>query len=144
MNQNPKNSKDLNFLNEFNLKHFYISFDKLIINSLNYGNMHFFITINFTENIKNKNKIEKEIKKLNNMLNNIGLWSWNIIVSEKNKNENYHIHLILAVRSCIEYNDIIENNILFYLINNYEIDTRYKNKFLYKIYRYKKNFKILI
>ena len=30
----------------------------------------------------------------------------------------------MGVKSCIGYNDIIENNILFFLRNNYEIDTK--------------------
>ena len=52
-NQNKK----YDFLINFNLKHLFLSFDELIINSLNEGNMYFFITINFFKDIKNKDKI---------------------------------------------------------------------------------------
>lgn len=136
-----QNIDNNNNFNSFNLKHLYISFDELIINSLNCGNMHFFITINFSKDIKDKNKLEKEIKKLRNIIKNIDLWSWDLIVSEKNKNENYHLHSIIAIRSCIGYNDIIENNILFYLRSNYEIDT--KISFCLKFIDIKKTLKYL-
>ena len=137
---NNFNCKDY-FLNNFNLKHLFISFDELIVESLNEGNMHFFLTINFSKNIKNKEKIEKEIIKLEKLIIEIDLWSWHLIVSEKNKNENYHLHLILSVRSCIGYNDIIENNILFYIRNNFEIDT--KINFCLKFLDIKKTLKYL-
>lgn len=69
------------------------------------------------------------------------MWSWHLIISEKNKNNNYHLHLILCVRSCIGYNDIIENNILFYLRNNYEMGT--KINFCLKFIDIKKTLKYL-
>jgi len=80
----------------------------------------FFIIINFEKNI---NEIEN-LKKLNKLLVNLNFWSWHIFVSEKYKSGFYHVYCLLVIRSCIGYNDIINNNLLFYIRNKYEINTK--------------------
>ena len=49
---------------EINIKYLYIYMDQVIFESLNYGNLHFFITINFSEEIKCKKKVSHKIEKL--------------------------------------------------------------------------------
>lgn len=113
-----------NIKEKFNKKKLFIYMDEIIIRSINEGNLHFFITINFIEKIDKKKELEIKIKKLENIIEEIELLSWYNIVSEKNLNKNYHLHIILAIKSLIGFNNIIENNIKFYLINNYEIDSK--------------------
>lgn len=115
--------------------------DELIIKSLNDGNIHFLITINFENEIKNKREINKKIKELENKIKNIELISWYNLTIEKNKKNNYHIHFILAIKSLIGYNDVIENNLKFFLVNNYEIDT--KVSILWKFIDIKKGWRYL-
>ena len=134
---------------KMNLKHLYIYMDEIINKSLNEGNIHFFITINFQEDIKSNIILKKKIKELEKLLNEIELISWYNIISELNKNENQHLHGILAVKSLLGYNNVLENNIKFFLINNYEIDIKLNTcwnfldikkswRYLYKEYEKKK------
>lgn len=134
---------------KINLKHLYISMDEVINNSLNEGNIHFFLTINFQETIIKKD-IKKKIKNLEEIINKIELISWYNITTELNKKNNYHIHGIIAIKSLIGYNNNIENNIKFCLINKFEIDTKLNVcwnfidikkswRYLYKEYENKKN-----
>ena len=116
-NENEKKEK-------LNKKHFFILMDEIIDKSINDGNLHFFITINFTKNTNNKKDLKKKIKELEKILKNIELLSWYNLVSEKNQNKNYHLHILIAIKSLIGYNNVIENNIKYLLINNYEIDTK--------------------
>lgn len=109
---------------DFNIKHLYIYMDEVINNSLNEGNIHFFITVNFQEQIKKKKIIKKEIERLEKIIEEVELVSWYNITTELNKNKNYHLHLIISIKSLIGYNNVIENNIKFFFINNYEIDTK--------------------
>ena len=98
--------------------------DGIINKSLNEGNIYFFITINFKGNIKKNSEIKKKIKELEILTNQIELISWYNIIPEFNKNGNFHIHLILTVRSLPGFNDVLGNNIKYFLINNYETDTK--------------------
>ena len=50
--------------------------------------------------------------------------SWYNIASEKNLNNNCHINAILSIKPLIGFNNVIENNIKFFLINNYEVDLK--------------------
>lgn len=110
--------------NKINLKHLFIYMDEIITSSLNEGNIHFFVTINFQENIKEIKILEKKIKDLEEKLKEIEMISWYNITAEKNKNKNYHIHFLLSIKSIIGYNDVIKNNIKYFLINKFEIDTK--------------------
>lgn len=109
---------------KLNLKHLFIFMDGIINKSLNEGNIYFFITINFKGNIKKNSEIKKKIKELEILTNQIELISWYNIIPEFNKNGNFHIHLILTVRSLPGFNDVLGNNIKYFLINNYETDTK--------------------
>ena len=47
-----------------NKKILFIYMDEIIIKSLNEGNLHFFITINFNDKISEKNELKEKVKKL--------------------------------------------------------------------------------
>lgn len=139
----------LNQFNNYNQKTVNILLDEIISNSLNDGNLHFFITINFEKNIKKNEDLVLKLVHLNELLTkNIQLISWYQICWELNSNENYHLHLIIAVRSIIGYNNVITNNIQYFLRNNYELDTQVKfckdfinikKSWCYILKEYKKN-----
>jgi hypothetical protein len=122
-----KNNNNLVLKKEFlnlNLKHLYIFMDEIITNSLNQGNLHFFITINFQEEIKDKKKIKLKIKELEKKIDIIEMVSWYNITTQKNKKKNYHIHFIIAIKSILGYNEVLKNNIKYFFINEFEIDTK--------------------
>ena len=52
---------------KLNLKHLFIFMDEIINKSLNGGNIYFFITINFKENIKKNSEIKKKNKRIGNI-----------------------------------------------------------------------------
>lgn len=98
--------------------------DEIIINSLNEGNIHFFITINIEKEIFNKNEIKTKIIELEDKIESIEMLSWYNVTTEKNKRGSFHIHIIVAIKSLIGFNDLILNNIKIFLTNNYEKDVK--------------------
>lgn len=120
-------------MEKFNKKKVYSKLNQIIDNSINYGNIHLFVTIVF-ENIIEKdnfNNLYNRIEDLDNILKDIPLISYYYICYElhKKKRENcYHIHIFVAMRSLIGENKIILNNFENYLkdrFKEYDINTQY-------------------
>lgn len=101
--------------------------NQIIDSSLEYGNLHFFITINFENPIDKNEKLRlketiKEIETL--IINNVNLLSYIYTayeLHEKKLKDKYHLHIFMAVRSIIGENITLKKNIEKILIT-YEYD----------------------
>lgn len=122
-------NNDVNNRNNYEIFELNHLLDKTLESFDQIGNLNFFITINFkndlTFNDNNiNNKIEKKIKQLINLINKkIELWSFMSINIEENKQKKIHFHCILGIRSILGYNPTIFNNIKNILRDNFEIDS---------------------
>ena len=105
--------------------------DLLVKESLNKGNVHFALTINFSEKYTMENNKKTILEKLvlleYELKTKIELLDFSYIVLEFGKNNRPHIHAIIGVKSLIGYNPSLKDNINKYFRLNYELDFLIKN-----------------
>lgn len=124
-----------------NKKKLFTIIDKIVLDSINAGNLHFGISINFSKCI-NGDMTESEVKEkvdyLNNIIaTNVELWTYSYIAVEFNENKKPHIHAIIAVRSVIGYNDVISSNLRDFIRKHFEYDTKLDLlKTIYDVYKF--------
>lgn len=126
-NSNKKNNNNIKMLSN--------QWDYVVDWSINLGNHHFGVTINFP-NLSLLNCNDEKINKFYNSINKILYKSfpsitWFIIISEENKNNKIHFHLLIGIRNFIDYNYTLKNNLRqrldlgITLENNFYCDQNY-------------------
>lgn len=97
---------------------------KIIDSSINSGNHHFAITINFlnidyiSNYYKNPVDLEEVQGKLRFYLYDLfPTTSWLFIIFEKTKTNMLHLHAIIAIKNFIDYNQTIKNNLINCLLS---------------------------
>ncbi len=114
--------------------------DLIVKRSINGGNLHYAITINFE-----KKYIKSDINELEDMVEwfaesinkSVKLVDYLVICIEFNKNGYGYLHALLAVKSLIGYNTSLKDNIEEHIKLTYALDT--KIKFLKVFVDIKKN-----
>lgn len=94
----------------------YRQIDEIVYNSINYGNSHFFVTINFDKIILlgNKKLLNNYIKNLEKFLISIELFSYFYITYKECKIDSidcYYLVIFIAIRLLISDNNIICKNL---------------------------------
>ena len=106
-----------------NLKLINNSWSKIIDWSLNQGNQHFAITINFidfnydTFDINSINTIKEQDRLKNYLYEIFPTTTWVFIIFEKTKSNMLHLHASIAIRNFIDYNYILKNNLINSLLS---------------------------
>jgi hypothetical protein len=121
-----ENKKDKKKVERFELNHY---LDKTIENFSNIGNLNYYITINFKNNInKNINNYDNLLKYKSEELicivnSRLEMWTYLSINCEENEDGDFHFHCMLGLRSIIGFNEDIGVNIKNVLRDYYEVDS---------------------